>query len=203
MQDTPESHADAVRGEILRHAGDLFHHYGYAKTNIGDIAKRCEMSPGNLYRYFRNKQAIGCAVVESHFRASEAEMGTALLLPGAPEERIRAMMRGGVGYIAREMDASPRIIELADFLCDDQNGLVILQDHIQWKRAHIAVEIARGIEAGDFRATDPVRTASAILNATKAFWTPMTLANWRDRPHLMEHLEDVLDLLFSGLRATA
>ena len=42
--------ADAVRHDILLKSLELFGHYGFAKTNIGDIADCCGMSPGNLYR---------------------------------------------------------------------------------------------------------------------------------------------------------
>ena len=59
----PVNLMDATRYEILRHAEDLFGHYGFSKTNMADIAERAKMSPGNLYRYYRNKQAIGLAVV--------------------------------------------------------------------------------------------------------------------------------------------
>ena len=45
---SPDVQAAATRAEICRHALDLFSHYGFQKTNIGDIATRCEMSPGNL-----------------------------------------------------------------------------------------------------------------------------------------------------------
>ena len=59
-----------TRGFIVEQSMELFAHYGYSKTNIGDIAQACSMSAGNLYRYFRNKQAIGHAVVAAQSSVS-------------------------------------------------------------------------------------------------------------------------------------
>jgi AcrR family transcriptional regulator len=40
-----------------------FGRYGFGKTTMAEIAKDCDMSAGNLYRYFDNKKEIaaGCA----------------------------------------------------------------------------------------------------------------------------------------------
>jgi AcrR family transcriptional regulator len=195
-----ERQAEATREQILRHAKELFAHYGFWKTNVGDIAERCAMSPGNLYRYFRNKQAIGLAVVVKFFEMSEAAMTAGLILPtGTPEERIRTMIRSGVGHLVAAMCENPRIVELADFLCSEPDGIALLQQHIAWKRDRIAAEIARGIEQGAFRDADPQATAAAVLTATKAFWMPHALAQWKDPESILPELDMVLDLIFAGL----
>lgn len=199
MRDDTRDRADAVREQILREARDLFAHFGFNKTNIGDIADRCGMSPGNLYRYFRNKQAIGLAVVRQYFDMCEVTMATPLMLPGSPEERLRGMILSGVGDLVREMHANPMIVELADFLCSDEEGRKVLQAHIAWKIERIAAEIARGIETGDFAPGDPAELARAVLMACKSFWVPPMLAGWDDPDEIMPDLNRVLDLLFAGL----
>lgn len=197
-----ERQAEATREQILRHAGDLFAHYGFWKTNVGDIAERCGMSPGNLYRYFRNKQAIGLAVVAKFFEMSEAAMEAGLILPpGTPEARIRVLVRTGVGHLVAEMRENPNIVELADFLCSEPEGIALLQQHLAWKRERIAREIARGIAEGGLRDTDPQAAATALLIATKAFWMPHVLAQWKDPDTILPELDTVLGLIFNGLRS--
>ena len=116
-----------MRHDILHHAVDLFSHYGFAKTNIGDIAECCCMSPGNLYRYFRNKQAIGLAVIASYFEMKQTAMETELMLPGGTaQERIRRFLVTGVGHLAREVEQHPKIVELAEFMCENDEGLAVL-----------------------------------------------------------------------------
>lgn len=200
-----EQHAEeqvaATRAEILHHAHRLFSHYGYWKTSIGDIAKCCGMSPGNLYRYFRNKQAIGLASVEQYFREVEQAMESAFEQPGGtPEARIRAALCTGVAHLLAEFDRNPRMVELAEFLCSDAEGLEVLGRHIAWKRERIARELSCGMKDGTIAHADAEKTAGIMLNALKAFWNPTTLALWRDRTTVVPELEEILDLMFRGLR---
>ena len=194
----------ATRTEILRQAHDLFCHYGFKKTNIGDIARCCGMSPGNLYRFFRNKQAIGLAAVEQFFRQSETVMESVLLVPGGTaEERLRGLMTAGIGHILDELDRNPRMVELAEFLCEPDNaeGWELLNTHLAWRRARVIAEIERGIANGEFAPCDTEATAIAFGNALKVFWMPVTLASWRDPQTIRPELKAVLELVFRGLRA--
>ena len=47
---------------ILDSAEKLFRHYGYAKTNVADVAKDLGMSPANIYRFFASKVEIHQAI---------------------------------------------------------------------------------------------------------------------------------------------
>ena len=192
---------DTVRMEILHKATDLFAHYGFWNTNIGDIAECCGMSPGNLYRYFRNKQAIGLAVVSTYFDMVQTAVGTVEMLPGGtPEERIRKWLEVAVEQGVIQVEEHPKIVELAEFLSEDEDGWALLQEHIAWKRVHLAREIQKGIDSGDLEPCDTEQTAAILLNALKAFWMPMTLAKWKDKSTIMPELHALLDLFFRGLR---
>lgn len=194
--------ADATRHEILRHASDLFEHYGFNKTTIGDIAERCQMSPGNLYRFYRNKQAIGLASVDAYFKTELAAMEAVLMIPeGGAEDRIRRFLEAGVRHIVDKLDRAPKIVELAEFLCDHDEGWELLGRHLARRRERLAREIARGIETGELAPCDPERTAATLQNGIKMFFMPMTLIRWRDRATILPELRDILDLMFRGLRA--
>lgn len=197
----PDDAANPVREEIIEHAEDLLCHYGFSKTNMADIARRCSMSSANLYRYFRNKQAIGLAVVERHFRAEEAAAREAMAAaPADPEARIRALIRAVVGHTVAAMEENPKLIELAEFVCDDEEGWALLEAHIRWRRARIREEIEAGNAAGTFAVADPERGAIALQHAVKAFNMPFALARWRDKSTVLPELEGVLDLVFTGIR---
>ena len=191
---------DATRYEILRHAEDLFGHYGYAKTNMSDIAGRCGMSPGNLYRYYRNKGAIGLAVVEAFFRQSEAAMSADLIGATDPETRIKLLISTGVRCLVSEMARNPKLMELVDFLMETDEAWASLQNHIQWKRARVEAELQAGIDAGIFRDEPTYQTAVDLMHATKAFQVPASLAHWRDPSTILPELDGVLNLIFKGVR---
>ncbi len=201
MRTLPQTKVDATRVEILRHAQDLFEHYGFTKTTIGDIADRCQMSPGNLYRYYRNKQAIGLAVVQTYFDMVETAMEAELMLPeGTPEDRIRRFIEMGISHLVAELERSPKIVELADFLCNDEHGIELLDRHVSWKRERLEREIRRGIAEGQFQDGDATELASTLLITFKAFWIPMSLATWRDKSTIIPEMRAILDLVFRGLK---
>lgn len=202
QRDPPQSQADAVRGEILRHARDLFSHYGFWKTNIGDIAKRSGMSPANLYRYFRNKQAIGLAVVQGHFAEAQTLIDAAMAEAAPdPEAEIRALIRAAVEHIVTVMRTNPRTIELAEFVLENDEGWGLLTDYFLFRRRRLTECLARGMAEGRFREADPAATAIALQHCIKAFWMPFSVARWRDPTTIMPELEQVLDLVFAGIRA--
>ncbi len=199
---TEAEKTEPVRFEIIHKATELFTHYGFWKTNIGDIAECCGMSPGNLYRYFRNKQAIGLAVVATYFEMVQTAVGTVEMIPGGtPEERIRKWLEAAVQQGVSQVEEHPKIVELAEFLVDDDDGWAMVQEHTAWKRTHLAREIQKGIDTGDLEPCDAEQTAAILLNALKAFWMPMTLAKWKDKSTILPELHATMDLFFRGLRA--
>ena len=52
-----------VREKILCAAVEEFKQYGYADASIRNIANNAEISLGNIYRYFTNKEALYFAVI--------------------------------------------------------------------------------------------------------------------------------------------
>ena len=117
------------------------------------------------------------------------------------EGRIRKFLEVGIGHLVREMEANPKIVELAEFLCNDAEGNEILARHIAWRKDRLAREIARGIECGDFASGDPAMLANALHAAIKPFITPMMVAHRPVEPPVMVELHQVLDLMFNGLVA--
>src|SRR3954465_11737154 len=50
--------ADSRRVEIMRAAARVFHNRGFAAAGMRDIATAADLSPGNLYHYFRGKEEL-------------------------------------------------------------------------------------------------------------------------------------------------
>jgi AcrR family transcriptional regulator len=67
-----DAHKEARRQAILDAAMEVFIGKGYQVATIDDIASRCQLSVGALYRYFRNKGDIMVTLVETRLgRAPE------------------------------------------------------------------------------------------------------------------------------------
>lgn len=186
------------RCQILRHAVELFSHYGYRKTNIGDIAKACCMSPGNLYRHFRNKQAIGEEAVRDYMASEEADMAAIVADKSLDyETRLRKFHHRCVDGLIDELRSNPKLVELAEMIIDGNSG--ILANHVEWKREQVAAMLREGIEAGEISG-DPAELAFTLYDITKAFLMPPALAQM-DFETVPKRLDNVLDLTIGGMRA--
>jgi AcrR family transcriptional regulator len=73
---------NTVRGNILEAAKKRFLHYGYAKTTMAEIAGDCNMSPGNLYRYFPGKLDIAEAISQEAGEKTLAMLRDVVKQPG-------------------------------------------------------------------------------------------------------------------------
>jgi AcrR family transcriptional regulator len=74
----------AAQTRLLRAAGKLFMTKGYDATTMQDIVKEAGTSIGNAYFYFRNKEALMRALVESSFNT----------MFDAAEHRVRSVPEG-------------------------------------------------------------------------------------------------------------
>src|SRR5258708_12423014 len=63
----PEPYAAAAkRSELVRAATQLLHKQGFQRTTLADVAGAAEVPLGNLYYYFKTKEALAEAVIASH-----------------------------------------------------------------------------------------------------------------------------------------
>src|SRR6478735_10428287 len=98
MVDIIETPAEAQRLEtitrILDSAEKLFRHYGYAKTNVADVARDLGMSPANIYRFFASKVEIHQAICGRMLAAGYKQAYDACHLPLSASERLRLFVHG-------------------------------------------------------------------------------------------------------------
>lgn len=77
-----------TKRERLTHAARrLIHQSGYAQTTLADIAQAAEVPLGNVYYYFKTKDALGQAVIEAQFHEFE-QLVKELERLGDPRARV-------------------------------------------------------------------------------------------------------------------
>jgi len=76
---------------LLRAAEKITYRHGFGASAIADIAREAQVPLGNVYYYFKTKDAIGDAIVElrvSRFRRLLQELDQA----GSPQQRLCAFV---------------------------------------------------------------------------------------------------------------
>jgi AcrR family transcriptional regulator len=71
-----EARTQAQRERILAAAHTCFVRYGFHAASMATIAETAAMSPGLIYRYFENKNAIILAIIERQLADARSDIAT-------------------------------------------------------------------------------------------------------------------------------
>src|SRR5262249_26249159 len=139
----------ATRDRILHAAMNRIKHYGYGKTTMAEIAADCDMSPGNIYRFFEAKIDIAEAMARKHYSDEQARAAAiARRKELSVDQRIReiffARMRDNYSLV----EENAKILEVAEVLSRERPlffNACLAQD-----RVILGALIEEGVEAGLF-----------------------------------------------------
>ncbi len=189
---------DTARDRIIEAAKCRFSHFGYGKTTMAEVASDCEMSPGNLYRFFPGKLDIAEAIATEDYEKHLAHLRKLAVAPGKDaRERLRDLLFEELRRTYHKLEKDPRALEMAQVIAHQRPQFA------NWMLANerkIMVELMEEAERrGELMPPlDKEETAEMIQAATMKFrypqlWSKLTL------PKLERELDGVLKLLILGL----
>lgn len=194
---TLEKTADEIKSHILDAAFIRFGRYGIGKTTMAEIAKDCDMSAGNLYRYYENKTEIGAECARRCFSQKEKLLREVLRRPNlTASQRLEVFVLETLHYIFGEFSKQPLLFELVMFISRERMDLV--ERHMGVQRSLIAEILAEGNKSGEFDATDVLTAAGMIQAATMKFNAPHFM-NMFPLDQLEREAKGVVGLLIRGL----
>jgi len=192
---------DDTAKQILTAASRRFLHYGFKKTTMSEIADDCNMSTGNLYRYFPSKLDIAETFVRVLRRetidALQAIAGDTALTPA---EKIRRCFRHKFRVAYDRFHNNPKAYELSNELIVERPKLAI-----EWEHAEclvIAEMLAEGETRGDFFVGDTARMAKIFQDTVFRFTGPAVIHEG-EYSDVEEELDAVLELALDGLKCRA
>jgi TetR/AcrR family transcriptional regulator len=151
---------------ILRAAARVFRDRGFADTGMREIALAADISPGNLYYYFRSKADI-------LFFCQDHSVGRMLEAAGSlehrrlgPAERLRRVIAAHLVCTLDELDGAAAHTEVDALPPELRQRIVAKRDRYERAVRHI---VASGVARRVFRRCDPVLVTRAILGACN--WT--------------------------------
>lgn len=113
-----------VRERILDAATQVLMERGFHGATVARIAAVAELSAGNIYRYFQNKEALYDAVIDDGFVDTFEEL---------LRSRVGALAALG-SLVEPDLEARERQARLLDFLVEHRSRVVILLDRSEGTR---------------------------------------------------------------------
>ena len=193
----PNEHLDEIATQILDAASCRFLHYGYGKTTMSEIAKDCNMSTGNLYRYFPSKLDIAEMFVRVLRREQVVKLRTVLeASDSSPSEMLREffLLKFKISY--DRFHDKPKAFELSSELLSQRPKVAL-----EWKSAEgrVLEEILRlGAADGSF-AVDDVALTTKVLQDTSYRFTSPAVFHEGEFDELVIELNGVIDLALDAL----
>ncbi len=193
-----EEKSPDLRAQIQDAAMERFGRFGFGKTTMAEIARDCDMSAGNLYRYFENKTEIGAACAERCMGEAEDEVRKVLKAPGmTAQQRLEAFILNKLRYMHVHFADHPTLLELVLHITENRFDLVA--GHWSKLQSMVAEILAEGNRNNEFQVDDILKTAEAFLLANYKFIAPRNMAGYALET-LEQEAYQVLALLIKALK---
>ncbi|MPZ63104.1 MAG: TetR family transcriptional regulator [Propionibacteriales bacterium] len=92
------------RERLVAAACELVYGQGVARTTLADIAQAADVPVGNVYYYFKTKDDIIGAVVQTHGERLESTLAELVHRHRSPKARLKALVR----FLAERTDVTPQ-----------------------------------------------------------------------------------------------
>lgn len=186
-----------TREQILDAAVARIMHYGYSKTTMAEIARDCDMSAGNIYRFFASKIDIAEAMARKLNQEIHQEMAALARGKGSAPDKLRRFFSHALHRTFDKLDSDAKVLEVAEVLSHERPSFA--NEEMAQERVHLVEILEQGVDDGDFaRIENPGFIAEMIQASTMKFkypqlWSRLTM------PKLERELDGVMDILLAGL----
>ena len=150
------------RVEILKSAAAAFRQRGYHGASVDEIASALEMTKGNLYYYFKNKEEILFACHDYSLDLLLGLMAAVQAEDTAPDAKLRRLILAFVDTILNELHGTALTLNPESLSPVLLKRVIAKRD--QFDRGMRAI-IQQGIDQGVFAPGDPKMVEFAIMGA--------------------------------------
>ena len=189
---------DETALRILEAASNRFLHYGYGKTTMSEIAKDCNMSTGNLYRYFPAKMDIAEAFARIVRQEHMTKLQAAALEPKglSADERLRRFLRTKFKLTYDRFHNRPKAYELSHEIISERHDFA--EKWYEIEAEQIADLLRMGEEEGIFPVFDDYRAMAHIIQDTVYRFTSPAIFHEGDCEELSVELDGIIDLILDA-----
>lgn len=179
--------------QILKAAEIRFTQYGYGKTTMAEIARDCEMTAGNLYRYFENKLEIGAEIARVYFKHEHiALLKEVQKKDKSAAERLANYMQVSLRHCHGYFTTAPRVVELVQAM--EVQKPCVCDAHQTEKVTMLITLLTEAAASGEFKIADIPATADTIHAAMMVFQYPPLMSRYTQAE--LEQKAAVMSALF-------
>ena len=184
-----------VRERIIDAARVVFAKYGYKKTTMDDIALSAKKGKSSIYYYFKSKEEIFEAVVDTESKLLFDDIIKKVNLPITAKEKFRI-------YVFTRLN---KIRELSNFYDVLENNFISPMEFIEklqtkyYKREIKILQdiLQEGVRNKEFNMQDTEIAAIALVTAIKGLEAPLIIQG--AKKNLERQIDYVLKILFYGI----
>lgn len=190
------NHMNEKTIEILDSASLMFAKYGYKKTTMKDIGDSLNMTKGNLYLYFDNKDDLYVKTIKYQLTLWRNEVYRTVNMLHTAKAKFEIMCKKSFEYIHENEVLKDLVAQDANIFAvnhDNDRFIEVNQQALQMLKG-IIVE---GIQNREFRNVNVDNTAEFIFSSYMLFL--IRLYSNKDRFATARLLDDTIDLLKHGL----
>jgi AcrR family transcriptional regulator len=188
--------ASDTRDRIIATAERLYRELGYQKTTVADIARELDMSPANVYRFFRSKDEINDAV--GHRLLDDVIAAAAAISNNGAtaSARLRAVLTTLERFHVERFTVEKKLHDLVAIAISDNWPMV--HEYVERMDNIFAGIIRDGMASGEFRQGDPVTAARCVHTAMIRYAHPRLMVECADFPD--PSLDQLVDFCIAALR---
>ncbi|MEW6320543.1 MAG: TetR/AcrR family transcriptional regulator [Acidobacteriota bacterium] len=155
------------RIEILKSAAAAFRRRGYHGASVDEIASALEMTKGNLYYYFENKEEILFACHDYSLDILLDLLDQVQASAAAPDTKLRTLVLRFIHIILDDLQGTALTLDLQALSAPLLKRVIAKRDRLDQGLRQI---IQEGIDNGVFAPGDPKMIEFAIMGAVN--WIP-------------------------------
>jgi AcrR family transcriptional regulator len=183
---------------IIESAIKYFARFGYGKTTMTEIAEDCDMSVGNLYRFFPSKLDLAATLVDLATKESVANLRrVAERRYRSAAARVEALVLAELRETFETMENLPTVADMGRIVM--LKRVEVINKGLADTRKVMTEVLQDGVADGEFSIAKPDFASEMIQAATLKFRYPQ-LWSRLDLPALEREAKGVVRLMIKGIQ---